>query len=64
MDLLLEGGEGNTDLPLVMVAIGMVVLSCARVDGGHRKNVLRKDTEEKGWKLKELLAIGKAAKTM
>jgi hypothetical protein len=29
------------------------------VVGGHRKNVLRKDTEKKGWKLKELLAIEK-----
>jgi hypothetical protein len=57
MYLRLGEGGGKIDLPLVMVAIGMVVLSCAGDGAGHRKNVLRKDTEKKGGQLKELLAL-------
>jgi hypothetical protein len=45
MDLRL-GGEGEKrGLPPGMMAVVVVVLSCARFGGGHRKNVLRKDTE-------------------
>jgi hypothetical protein len=41
-----EGGE-KRGLPLGMMAVVVVVLSCAGFGGGHRKNVLRKDTERR-----------------
>jgi hypothetical protein len=45
MYLRLRGREEKRGLLLGMMAVVVVVLSCAGVGGGHRKNVLRKDTE-------------------